>query len=104
MVDLYVPTERKDPKTVIGVSRGSVHGDLGAESTGMNLDVANMDWNDVKFTEHRDWDGEDPFTNKRYFPTDPRTAVIPVYESTVFVWYSLVRGGETMPVTAADFN
>lgn len=65
IVDLNVLTDRKEPSNVIGVSRGSVSGPLGAESMGMNLDIGNIEWTDVKHNEHNDWNGEHPFTNRR---------------------------------------
>lgn len=55
MVYLNVSTEQRN--SVIGVAR--VRGPLGAECIGMNLDVANMNWEDVKYTEYRDCGGED---------------------------------------------
>lgn len=93
-VYLNVHTYRKVPNTVIGVSRGSVRGPLGAESTGMNLGVGNIQWTDVKHTEHNQSNGEDPFTNRRYFASDPRTAITATYDSTIYAWYSLVRRGK----------
>ena len=42
MVYREVDTELKDPNKVIGAARGNVGGPMGAESTGMNLDVANQ--------------------------------------------------------------
>ena len=93
MVYLEVDTEQKDPSHIIGVGCGDVRGPLRAESMGMNLDVTNINWTDVKHTERIDWGGEDPFTNQFYFVTDPRTAVIPTYDSTIYAWYSLVRKG-----------
>lgn len=97
MVYLKVLTDRKVPSNVIGVSRGSVRGPLGAESMGMNLDVGNIEWTDVKQTEHNQWNGEDPFTNQRYFANGPRTAITPTYHSTIYAWYSLVRKGKLRP-------
>ena len=60
------------------------------------FDVANMDWEVVKYTEYRDWGGEDPCTNKRYWPTDPRTSLVPTYNSTIYLWYGLVWKGESL--------
>lgn len=96
IVHLRVGTEQKDPSIVIGVSRVDVRGPLGAESTGMNLDIANIDWMDVKNSECIDWGGDDPFANQRYYPTDPRTALVPTYSSTIYVWYSLIRRGKEL--------
>lgn len=52
----------KDESTV-GVLRCGVEM---ADCICCNLEIANMDWFEFKEEEHREWGGEDPFTNPRY--------------------------------------
>lgn len=99
IVNLAVQTDRVEPNRVVGVTRCSVGGDEGAESICVNLDTANCEWADVKYAEMRNWGGEDPRRNRRYFPTDSQTAEsnnASSDDSTVFAWYSLVRKGKIL--------
>lgn len=96
MVNLDVYTERKDEPSVISVARLDVRGLLGVECMCVNMDIANMNWEDVKYTAHEDWGGEDPKTNKRLWATNPDTALVPTYDSTVYTWYTLVRPGKLL--------
>ncbi|GAB7363539.1 hypothetical protein MBLNU230_g3807t1 [Neophaeotheca triangularis] len=91
VLDLAVRTEERHPRHVIGVVRTAASGALGAEILGMNLEIGNRTWTEVKKTEMTEFGGEDPLSNRRYYLVDPRTAESPVYDSVVYAWYSLAR-------------
>lgn len=93
VLDLEVSTEENCPRHVIGVARTAVSGALGAELICLNLEIGNMTWTDVKKTEVTEFGGEDPFSNLRYYPIDPRTAETPKFDSVVYAWYSIARRG-----------
>ena len=92
IVNLKAPTNRDDARRVIGVSRCSINQ---ATLAGANLDIGNMTWNDYKESEHERFGGESPYTNTRYYPTDPReNNREPAQTETVYACYSLTRGGK----------
>lgn len=93
VLNLEARTEEKYPRHVIGVVRIAVSGALGAELICLNLEIGNMTWTDVKNTEVTEFGGEDPLSNRRYYPVDPRTAETPEFDSVVYAWYSIARRG-----------
>lgn len=103
IVNLKAPTQRHDAQSVIGVSHCSVGQ---AALAGANLDIGNMTWNDYKESEHEKFGGEGPYTNTRYYPTDPRKKrkCSPVETDTVHACYSLTRGGESAYHTTANLQ
>lgn len=96
MVNLRADTDRKEEPYVISIARLDVRGLLGVECMCVNMDIANLNWEDVKATSHEHWGGEDPDTNKRLWATNPRTALVPTYYSTVYAWYTLVPPGKLL--------
>lgn len=89
VVLLMVGTD--SPEHVVGVSRCSISN---ADLYGANLDVGNLDWMDIKESEEQDWNGDDPYANRRYYPRDPREPRTPV-EGWRYGWYSVVQKGES---------
>ncbi|THY02193.1 hypothetical protein D6D01_10311 [Aureobasidium pullulans] len=87
---VYLKAPGADGHHVIGVSRCAIKE---ADLMGANLDVGNIDWIEYKEAEEEKFGSESPYTNPRYFSTDPR---VPrednsaTSEKCVYAWFSLV--------------
>lgn len=99
-----------EEENLVGVGRCGV--DM-ADTWGVNIDIGNRDWLDLKEEEQNEWGGEDPYEDNDEdddqsghggaAPTTAQSGAATISSPTKYGWYSLVRKGKpSLPPRLAE--